>query len=126
MSIGFAIIIASMFLGWALSGSFVAQVMERWNSRLGALLTGIVVPIPCVLLGALVATLFFSETELATGGIFAIGLFAIFASGFSVVVGGLIGIFISIGMWQPEDTVWISEDGDERGYRSREDDERYG
>jgi MFS family permease len=123
---GAIVFFTAAVLGCMLSGTLATKAMERWNSRLRAITIGVVTAPICVILGAFLSAQFYSDVELRTGGMFALGLMTIFAAGLTAFVGGLIAAFIAIGLKQPVDTVWSSEDGDTHGYRSNDDTERYG
>jgi hypothetical protein len=123
---GAIVFFAAAIVGCMLSGTLANKAMERWNSRLRAVAIGVIPAPTCVILGAFLSAQFYSEQELRTGVMFALGLMTIFAAGLTALVGGLIAAFIAIGLKQPLDTVWSSEDGDTEGYRSDDEKERYG
>ena len=123
---GGVVLLVAAILGCVLSGALAAKSMDRWNSRVRAVIVGVLVAPICVILGSIIAAQFYSERELRMGVMFALGLMAIFAAGLCAVVGGLIAAFIAVGKKQPTETIWSSEDGDYRGYRSDDDDQRYG
>ena len=123
---GAVVFFAAAILGCMLSGALANKAMERWNSRLRAVAIGVIAAPICVILGAFLSAQFYSDFELRTGVMFALVLMTIFAAGLTALVGCLIAAFIAIGLKQPVDTVWSSEDGDTHGYRSDDDAERYG
>ena len=122
----FAVFLLGLIIGLWLSGVAASKVMDRSNSRSLAVLSGCVIAPLGLVAGVFAAGLFISARDLQTGGIMALGLIAIYGVVFAAIAGAIIAAFVGIGAKQSVDTVWSSEDGDRRGYRSAEDDQRYG
>ncbi len=126
MFVATLILFGSIPLALLLSGIAASQSMKRWNSRAIAIAAGSLVGVSAAVAGTFTALNLAPQEAWHGGGMFAFGMAGIFGAGFCFIVGGLVAAFIAFGSKMPEDSIWSSEEGDRRGYRSKSDDERYG